>query len=245
MHPDGICCESQETGKRKPNAAKQQSLDFFQSCLQDMAAFCRAPVFHHSKIKTIPTRECRKCHSKIDPRSKDCPICGDYTSDQSIVIPNVRPLGKCSTCQTVCYERCCSICGEKIQADWGSACNEREPLTWTNTPLRVRTPTGSPPPAPRVVSLPACSVQAPVDQIRRAFLPRLRAASRRRRLAPARPPPDGTDAGAREVCVPMLSTADASGNFGSGRLPPAPRRGVPALRFTPIPSPSDKGAPPP
>ena len=160
MHPDGICCESQETGKRKPNAAKQQSLDFFQSCLQDMAAFCRAPVFHHSKIKTIPTRECRKCHSKIDPRSKDCPICGDYTSDQSIVIPNVRPLGKCSTCQAVCYERCCSICGEKIQADWGSACNEREPLTWTTTPLRVRTPTGSPPPAPRVVALPCLQRQS-------------------------------------------------------------------------------------
>jgi RNA polymerase subunit RPABC4/transcription elongation factor Spt4 len=106
-----------------------------------------------TKTQPTKTRTCERCHSVCDLYSADCPICGHVGSDLQIATPEYQGIiecwvkRECLICHEVCYERSCPVCGERTRmlrkdANATSPSQEREPMTWKITSLRVRTPTG-------------------------------------------------------------------------------------------------------
>ena len=126
------------------HADSKDSSNVVADWLHGLSQMCKTPVFIPTGKNRVLLRTCRACGSSVDRDSEDCPLCGDSKSD--IFAPNssLRFQGICSACQTCCYEPCFPVCGDKIEHEKESRFSyEREPMTWTVTALRVRTPTGA------------------------------------------------------------------------------------------------------
>jgi hypothetical protein len=121
------------------------SVNIVEGWIHGLTQMCKTPVFipASTSVNRPLLRTCRSCGSSVDCNCEDCPICGDSKSDNFSLIPHLRFHGICSECQTCCYEPYCPVCGDKIDQGKESRFScDREPMTWTVTALRVRTPTG-------------------------------------------------------------------------------------------------------
>ncbi len=142
--------EAESVSLAKAEARSNKNTDVLEDWILGFTNICKDSRFYPPTMKpqnVNRTKRCEQCCSEFDATSSTCPICGHL--DRKISEPDNGGGVKCwlrrqcLACQTICYERSCSICGETTtKSDRPIQNKERESLTWQSTSLRVRTPTG-------------------------------------------------------------------------------------------------------